>query len=162
LNAATDSRRVLQVLVAVIIALVFFSAGYIASPGKTTTERVRDIFFSTVTETATVTRTMVSTTTETMMVYRDLNIVVYSQDPDINVTATPVYSVVGFISKIRVYVTNNGNVSKTNLVLAVVMLDFIGGYNAQFLKIDVIEPGVTLRYDIDVVTVVKYYVLLLE
>jgi len=59
-------------------------------------------------------------------------------------------------------VANNGNTSKTNLLLAVIMLDYIGGYNTQFLRIDVIEPGVTLRYDIDVLTVVKYYMLLLE
>jgi len=163
--STADSRRVLQVLVAVIIALVFFSAGYIASPGKTTTERIHEVYTSTVTDTTTLTRTMVSTTTETTTVYRDINVTVYSQDPDVNVTVAPIYSG-GLIQAMRIYVTNNGNTSKTNLLLTIISVSPIYPLykeETHFIEIDVIEPGVTLRYDIDIVKPAdRYYVFLLK
>jgi len=162
--STASSPRVLQVLVAVIIALVFFSAGYIASPGKTTTERIHEVYTSTVTETTTFTRTMVSTTTETTTVYRDINVTVYSQDPEVNLSVSPVrpVEVLPTISKLRVYVANHGNTSKTNLML-VVVFESQYGYETKIMKIDVIEPGVTLRYDIDAYPpAVRYYILLAE
>jgi len=150
---STASPRVLQVLVAaIVIALASFATGYITSPGKVTT----------VTETATVTETTVSPTTTT--VYRDINVTVYSQDPEVNLSVSPVYflNFSSYIVKLRVYVTNHGNTSKTNLML-IVVFESQYGYESKTMKIDVIEPGVTLRYDIDAYPpATRYYILLAE
>jgi len=148
--STAGSPRILQVLTAVVVvALVAFSTGYITSPGKVTT----------VTETATITETTLSTTT----VYSDINVTVCSQDPDINLSVSPVYlSFFPAIDKLRVYVTNNGNTSKTNLML-IVVFESQYGYEAKTMKIDVIEPRVTLRYDIDAsIPANRYYVAILK
>jgi len=146
-----DFRRVLQVLtVAIAIVLASFATGYITSPGKVTT----------VTETTTITETTLSTTTTT--VYSDINVTVYSQDPEVNLSVSPVYGFFPAIDKLRVYITNNGNTNKTNLMLVVVFESYYG-YETKVMKIDVIEPGITLRYDIDAsVTANRYYILLAE
>jgi len=116
-----------------------------------------------VTESTTITETTVSTATITATVYRDINVTVYSQDLDVNLSVSPVYpSFFPAIDKLRAYVANNGNTSKTILLL-VVVFESQYGFEAEIVKIDAIEPGVTLRYGIDtLLPATRYYVAILK
>jgi len=59
-------------------------------------------------------------------------------------------------------VANNGATSKTNLLL-VVVFEPQHDFETRTVKIDVIEPGVTLRYDIDSTTpATRYYAAILK
>jgi len=74
-------------------------------------------------------------------------VVICSMDSDINITTSYVKDSFGYVEKIRIYVTNNANITKKNLYL-IVIVEYSYEWNKEIKPIDEIEPKVTLRYDI--------------
>jgi len=128
--------------------------------------------YQTITETRTKTTTYTTTKYETTMSYKTIrttttvikNITVYtlSQDPDISIKIKPVWYQGLFIEKIRIYITNNGNTTKYNLLLVVITENSFG-YKTTIKKIDELDPGTTLQEEINPApATTKYYITILQ
>jgi len=118
------------------------------------------VLTSTTTITAVKTEKLTETVRETLTTTVYTNVVLnhYEQDRDINMTVSPkLYG--GFINGLRIYLTNLGNTTKYNLKILIVTQDMLGLYNMRIEHIDVLEPKMTVRYDIDMVMPIsRYYV----
>jgi len=111
---------------------------------------------STTTTTRILTNTFIVTETVTTTAIRNISITTYSQDPELNITVVP-KTFGGFITGLRIYLTNNGNTTKYGIKLLIVSRDLLGFYSFSIETIDQIEPGITLRYDIDLPAGVSWY-----
>jgi len=140
---------VLMTVLAILIIGLYPYLGIVSKPV---------IITLTTTSITTATRTLTNIVTETVTttLYTAINIAQYRQDPELNITVVP-KMFGGFINGLRIYLTNNGNTTKYGVKLLIVSRDLLGFYSSSIETIDQIEPGITLRYDIDLPAGISWY-----
>jgi len=112
--------------------------------------------YHTVTQTETVTSYIYTHTstiaTETVTKIANVSIELYSQDPDLRLRVKEKRDVFGFIDSIVVYVTNEGNETKSAMLVVLSGASF-----GKVIGIDELEPGVTLRYEVKLSPAATHY-----
>jgi len=146
------SRITVGMLAAVILLLAtLYPYIYITSRPAPTT------ITTTTTVTSIVVRTVTATVTTTTTELRDVNVSLLSLDPDISVSAKRE------LSTLRIYITNRGNETKHDVLVVVVRAHFAllqVLYTSEVRTVDTLEPGTTLRVDVDIdPTVYAYWII---
>ncbi|WFO75407.1 hypothetical protein J4526_00420 [Desulfurococcaceae archaeon MEX13E-LK6-19] len=107
--------------------------------------------------------TLNKTRNKTTIIYKPI-IIPCSQDPSISINVK-IENITddGTLLKFRVYITNNGNTTKKDLLLVIITYDEQEGYKTTIKYIDEIEPGITLRFDFTYTqpTITRYYICVL-
>jgi len=159
------SRITVGMLAAVILLLAaLYPYIYITSRPTPTTVTATVTTATTVTVTTTtpfITHTIWTVTeTVTTTVLRDVNISLLSLDSEISVTARRE------LSTLRIYITNNGNETKHDVLVVVVKAHFAllqVLYTSEVRTVDTLEPGTTLRVDVGIdPTVYAYWIIVLR